>query len=431
MVSPHYPPDSSAATHRVRILAPFLAAEGWDATVVTVDPRDYETRLDPELASLVDGRAEVVRCRAWNAQWTRAFGIGDLGLRSFWGLRRACDRLLRDRHYDVLFVTVYPVYPALLGPLMKRRFGVKFVLDYQDPWVGAWGQRVGGGREGRPDWKSIASRRLGTILEPIAVAAADGLMGVSEATYEDVLDRVANAHPAACLELPIGFDPRDFTVVDGDRPFAGGFRSDDGLVHLCYVGTLLPTGVETLRALLAAARLLASTDPMLYPRLRLHFYGTSNTTNPDAETRVMAIAREVGVAEIVTETPARLDYFDALTVLRHASAVLVLGSSEPHYTASKLYPAIAVERPILAVFHAASTAVAILARVGGEPTFRVVTHAGDAALSVGEIRCALAALIRYPVYRPNDISREGAAETRAPALARRFARFLDEVCDAG
>ena len=60
---------------------------------------------------------------------------------------------------------------------------------------------------------------------------------------------------------------------------------------------------------------------------------------------------------MVTETPDRLDYLDALAVLTHASGILLLGSSEPHYTASKLYPALLARRPVLAVFHEKSSVV--------------------------------------------------------------------------
>ena len=34
MVSPHFPPDTTAGAHRVRLLAPHLAAHGWEPTVV-------------------------------------------------------------------------------------------------------------------------------------------------------------------------------------------------------------------------------------------------------------------------------------------------------------------------------------------------------------------------------------------------------------
>src|SRR5258707_6050339 len=67
MISPHFPPDSTAGTHRVRLLAPHLASHGWEPTVLTVDPRDYEGRLDPALAASVPSSLSVVRARAWAA----------------------------------------------------------------------------------------------------------------------------------------------------------------------------------------------------------------------------------------------------------------------------------------------------------------------------------------------------------------------------
>ena len=88
------------------------------------------------------------------------------------------------------------------------------------------------------------------------------------------------------------------------------------------------------------------------------------------------IARECGVADVVTEMPGRLDYLDALSVLTQASGILLLGSSERHYTASKLYPALLAQRPILALFHEASSVVSILRAAGAEPSVRVVTY-GD------------------------------------------------------
>ena len=150
--------------------------------MVTVDPRDYEGRLDPGLASLVPAELRVVRCRAWPARWTRRIGIGDLGLRAFAGLRRACADLLRRERFDALFITIYPTYPALLGPILKRQFGVPFVLDYQDPWVGAWGEAVGAGPNGRPDIKSRLTRAVARRLEPRAVRAADAITTVSAPT---------------------------------------------------------------------------------------------------------------------------------------------------------------------------------------------------------------------------------------------------------
>src|SRR4026207_1305491 len=67
MVTPHFPPDSSAASHRVRLLAPHLPAAGWRPTVVTLEPSGYEGRLAPAPAA-AEGRPRGRRRRAADAR---------------------------------------------------------------------------------------------------------------------------------------------------------------------------------------------------------------------------------------------------------------------------------------------------------------------------------------------------------------------------
>ena len=427
MVTPHFPPDSSAASHRVRLLAPHLPEAGWRPTIVTLEPSAYEGRLDRDLEALVPPGLEIVRAPAWPYNMTRRVGLGDLGLRAFSGLRRACRCLLARERFDALFITIYPVYPALLGAGLKAEFGVPFVLDYQDPWVGAWGESVGGGVNGRPDWKSRASRTLGMWLEPRAVGAADALVAVSQGTLDGIIERMPAAARLPHGVIPLGFEPDDFEALRRRSPDVAGFDPADGLVHLCYVGTLLPTGIDTLRLLLRALERARREDPAS-GRLRLHFFGTSNQSVPDRD-RLLPIARECGVAEWVTEAPGRLDYLDALSVLTHASAILLLGTSERHYTASKLYPALLAKRPILALFHEASSVVSILRSAATEPSVRLIAY-GDGPPSetrLGEVACHLKALAASCAYNPADVALDRAGDVSARSLARQLAAVFDRV----
>jgi len=186
---------------------------GWTPTVVTLERSAYEGRLDPGLEALVPGSVRVVRAAAWPAAVTRQIGLGDLGLRAFTGLRHTCRALLSRERFDALFITVYPVYPALLGAGLKAAYRVPFVLDYQDPWVGAWGQSVGGGPGGAPDWKSRASRRLGTWLEPRAVNAADAIVAVSQGTIDGIVERIPAAAHLPQGVIPLGFEADDFAAL--------------------------------------------------------------------------------------------------------------------------------------------------------------------------------------------------------------------------
>ncbi|HVC21647.1 MAG TPA: glycosyltransferase [Vicinamibacterales bacterium] len=432
MVSPHFPPDSSAAAHRVRLLAPHLAEFGWEPTIVAVDPRDCEGRLDPGLERLVPPDLRIIRCRAWPVRWTRRIGVGDLGLRAWHGLRRTCTRLLRQERFDALFITVYPVYPARLGRILKRRFGVPFVLDYQDPWVGAWGLSVGGGPGGAPDLKSRISRQLGRMLEPGAVRAADAITAVSAGICEEIARRIPDASTRPQAVIPLGWEPCDFAGLDSTGRNRW-FDPADGQVHLCYVGTLLPTGFETLRLLLTAVARLRDREPDLYARLQLWFLGTSNQSSGTAPDRVRPLAEALGVAARVHEVPARVPYLEALAVLTQADGILLLGNTEPHYTASKLCPALLARRPLLALFHDASSVVEILRRAGREPTVRVVTYdAGHPPMTrLDAATDALAALIRRPAYGSSDVDLGAIEDVSARGGARALAGLLDRVTGRG
>jgi len=422
MISPHFPPDSSAGTHRVRLLAPHLAEYGWTPTVLTVAEEDYESRLDSELASLVPLSLEVIRSRALPVRVTRRFGIGDLGLRALPGLRRAAWRLLEERHFDAAFITIYPTYPAVLGPMIKRRFDVPFVLDYQDPWVSAWGNEVGGGRDGAVDAKSRSTRAVAERLEPRVLRVADGVTAVSARTYEEALERTGAA-PRATAEIPIGWDRIDIDVLERRRARSRLIPAD-GRFHFCYTGTVLPMGTSAVRALLAAVRTLVDREPEMHDRVRFDFFGTSNQTTGGAP-RVMPLARDVGLDALVTEHPARLDYLDALDVLRQADALLLLGSSERHYTPSKLFPALLANRPIVAVYHRESTAVHMLNAAA--PTAASVIAFDDQRPVDSMTDCIARALRDVTIANRHDIEIDRRA--LEPWSARALAGRLAAVCD--
>jgi hypothetical protein len=431
MISPHFPPDSTAGTHRVRLLAPHLASHGWEPTVLTVDPRDYEGRLDPALAASVPSSLRVVRVRAWPAGLTRPIGFGDLGLRAFDGLWREASHLLGHGRFDALFITIYPAYTALLGPLLKKRFGVPFVLDYQDPWVGEWGRSVGPDAKGRPDLRSRFTRLVAERLEPVALRAADAVTAVSRRTYEPALERNPAAHPIATGELPIGWDAQDVEFLRTRQATARLIPCGDGLIHIAFVGTLLPTAHDTLRAFFAGLVRLRERAPAAANAMRVHFFGASNQRSSDAPLSIVPIARTFGLEGVVTEAPERLDYFDALRALDEASAVLLLGGNEPHYTPSRVFTAILSGRPLLAMYHVESTATELLRRFGGPPAvhlIRFTTHR-PAAECAAEVCAALAALSSHPSYGPGQIDRSVLEPSSAPALAGRLAAIFDRVAE--
>ena len=145
---------------------------------------------------------------------------------------------------------------------------------------------------------------------------------------------------------------------------------------------------------------------------------------------MLPVAAEYGLLDIVTESAPRLDYFDALRVLRDSTAVLLMGSSERHYTPSKVFPALVAQRPVLAVLHAASNASESAAanRPGAGRAADYLRRADGAHTRVDAIAAELSALMANPRYEAGAM---GEAErvlepSSACSLAGRLAHVMDQ-----
>src|SRR5258705_213570 len=219
-------------------------------------------------------------------------------------------------------ITGSTYYPMLFASEIRRRFKVPVVLDFQDPWVSAWGAAQ------KPLSKAGLSHRLATLLEPHALRAADFVTSVSD---------IQNAEMAA-----------RYAWLDGKRMA--------GLIH---------------------------------------------------------------------EIPRRLPFLEALSWLARSQGVLLIGSDEPHYTASKIYPGLMSGRPFLSLFHRESSAHAILTATGGGSAFSFATRQELEALEL-----PLMEALRTLVLKPETLGTvdpAAYAPYEASNVARRFAAIFDRL----
>jgi hypothetical protein len=118
-----------------------------------------------------------------------------------------------------------------------------------------------------------------------------------------------------------------------------------------------------LRGLFASVR--QNAPESLSRQLRLHFIGTSYGGAGKRQESVTPIAREYGLEDMVVELPNRIPYSESLRALLDAQALIMPGSDDPSYTASKVYPYLLARRPLLVVFHEQSRVVDLIRHVGG------------------------------------------------------------------
>lgn len=421
IVSPHFPPSTLAGVHRARHLAKHLPAFGWEPTIVCVDPKYHIERLDYELARLVPQNIEIIQAGAIPVEISSICGVaGDIGLRGFFHLRAAIAKRMTRMRVDAVLITGSPFYPMLLSGRIKRRWNTPVVLDFQDPWISRDGSEA-------PRWSKLhISHQLAIALEPYAIKDAAFVTSVSEQQNREMAERYPWLDEKHMAHIPVGGDPEDF---DAFRARSQRNASEAFSRTFSYVGTAMPRSGPLIRALMRGIRRLQNQNPELAERVHLRFVGTSNQPNDNTSFRIRPMAEAEGVDHLVTEEPARVPYLDALKILADTDVVLLVGSDEPHYTASKIYPGLMSGRPFLSLFHRMSSSHEILKRAGGG-----VALAFGTENELESLVPAIADGLKLLATNPESVGRadpSAYAQFTASAIAGRFAQVFESLTKQG
>jgi len=423
IVSPHFAPTNAPDMQRTRLALPYLRAHGWEPVVLAVAPECVEGGVtEPLLEETYPPDIRIVRVRGLPPGATRWAGIGSLWLRCGRALRAAGERLLRAERFDLVFLSTTQFHAFSLGPRWLARFGVPYVLDYQDPWRNDYYERTGtrppGGR-----LKFALSQWQARRLEPRALRHAAGVVAVSAAYGTGLARQYAWFDASSVVVLPFGAAARDLATARTRRPAQPVVALGDGDFHHVYTGRCGPDMSSSLSALFRAFKLYRAAQPEEAARVRFHFIGTDYAPRPLGREWAMPVARAEGVEAFVTEECYRVPYFDALSYLLNADALLGVGSNDPTYSASKIYPYVLAERPMLLIFNRESPVLAIAAELGCGSRF-AFSGSGELDRLAQEIAAEWflgGAMRRYQPYDPGAF-RAYSAEGMTARLAACFDR---------
>jgi hypothetical protein len=382
IIYPHWPPSNLAGVHRPRLIANFIHEFGWQPTVLTVDAAFYEEKPDADILKTVSPFIKVIYVNAFKPLGRFRF-FGDIGLRSFYQLYKGALKIIGSTKIDFIWIPVPSFYVAVLGRLLHAKTGIPYGIDYIDPWVDGFTNHS------RLFSKAWLSNILAKILEPYSVKKASLISGVSTSYYQPVLDRNFRNKAIHHLGMPYGFDPKDHALKIGDLAFP--WEGESGCIPLVYAGAFLPKShlfIDTLFKVISNLQREGKWDP----RVHLYFLGTGSY--PGKTIRDYAL--QYGIARHVHESPARYPFLHILNFLSASAGVMVIGSTEKHYTASKIFQALLSQKPVFAIFHKQSTAAAIMLQA-----------------------CAEAYLCTFEERQSPDVIEH--------SIAKKFDSFLDEV----
>jgi glycosyltransferase involved in cell wall biosynthesis len=378
------------ASVRWQYLRDALPRHGWAVEEVSARPNPTANAVstDPRAAKLAAGRARVMAAVGAAVRPAyRRLGIEPEAFppNALWSLtgRGAVRRAVERGRPDAIWATCPP--PSALFAALGGLDGhaVPLVAEMRDLWAGNPYFDAGG---------SLLAR-----IEGRAFARAAAVVTVTDGCGERLLELHPELAPRLQI-LPNGFDPVLLELRERPRPAAVGGRAT--LVH---AGTLYGD-----RSAVTLVRALAR--PELARRTRLVLVGA---LDPLTESE---LRRDHGDLEVVVEPPT--SWREAVEHVHAADVAVVInspGTGGDMAAPSKLYEALALGTPILALTSPGSQSERLLQRLG---------HAEGCAPPAREeaIAHAVTRLLDSP---PAPVDPEGLKPFNREAVAGRVAALLD------
>jgi len=411
IIYPHWPPSNLAGVHRPRLLANFLEEFGWHPVILTVFPEYYEDTPDPDFSRTVRPHVEVHYIKAFPL--LKKFRIiGDISLRGFFQLYFGAARLIRKKRPDVILIPIPNFYTAVLGRLLFIRFGIPYGIDYIDPWSSDTTASK------KPFSRSWLSNKVACILEPFSLKKASFITGVSPAYYKYIFDKHWVNSNIPNVGMPYGFDPSDHSIKLENLIFP--WNNIPGCRPFIYAGAFLPKSHLYIERLL---KLISGQVNQLKWNSYNHlfFLGTGDYKGKS----ITDYARENNIEQYVHEIRTRFPFLHILNFLSAAEGVLIIGSTEEHYTASKVFQGLLSGRPVFSIMHQKSDAAAMLKNINASD-YLVEYHAGMTVQNLDDAISAKMNFFNSPDYNWKPIL-ENLDTWSAKESARSLAALLDKL----
>jgi hypothetical protein len=361
IISPYFPPTNTPDMQRVRMSLPYFKQFGWEAEVVTVDPYFADLQKDELLLETVPPAIKIHTVKAFNKKWTAKIGFGNVAFRSYVFFKQKVNDLLSQDKYDLIYFSTTQFAICTLGAYWKKRFGVPYVIDMQDPWHSEYYRDKPKHQQPPKYWLSYP---INKYLEPLAMKHVDGLISVSENYITDLKARYPHIKNIPSATITFGGLGLDLAIAKNSDKFIS--LLDPEFKTLVYVGRGGMDMHKAITPLFKALKQGLTTNPDLFSKLKIYFIGTSYAPPGQDLPTILPLAKLSAIADNVVEITGRISYFHTLSTLQQANALFIPGSDDPRYTASKIYPYLLTKKPLLAIFNSESPALTVLGNCGAQ-----------------------------------------------------------------
>jgi len=349
IISPHFPPVNAADMHRIRTSLPYYKELGWTVEIVTVDDRYVDIVKDPLLMESIPKNIPIHKTKALSKKWTSKLGLGSLALRSFLYYRYKVNRILTHNKFDLIYfsTTEFPI--CALGAYWKKKYGVPYVIDMQDPWHTEYYKDKPKNQRPKKYWFSY---RLHKYLEPKAMQYVDGITSVSESYIETLKQRYIHLNNKPTRKIIFGAFDFDLEIAQKNYDnLKLGYNEKADKFNLVYIGRGGYDMRDAVKLLFEAFKKGIKENSELFKKFHFHFVGTSYASSGNGVQTIYPYTKSIGLSEYVTEHTDRIGFYETIKTLQKADGLVIIGSNQAAYTASKASTYILTQKPLLAIFN--------------------------------------------------------------------------------
>ncbi len=358
IVSPHFPPINAPDHQRIRMSLPYFHEFGWEPIVLCIDQNFVEGIVDPHLVLTVPSSIEIIKSYTIPTQISRSISLGNLAIRSIPFLIKTISKYLKENSIDLVYFSTTVFLTMPLGRYWLEKYKIPYILDFQDPWLSDYYDRTNNPPPGGKLKYKIA-QALAKTLEPYTLKKVSHIISVSPEYSKILMQRYAWLDQDKFTILPFGAPEKDFEILSRLDIKQKIFDPNDGYKHWVYVGRGGDDMAFSIKSLFMAIQAHRHQVPEAWQNIKIHFVGTKYSIFDNSK-EIEAIAKFYELDDLVTEYPQRIPYFEALKVLTDSHGILIIGSDDQGYSASKIYPCILAHKPIFAILHEQSIVVNVL-----------------------------------------------------------------------
>jgi glycosyltransferase involved in cell wall biosynthesis len=300
-------------------------------------------------------------------------------------------KIIKSEKPDLIFATGDPFFPLLIAPFTKRFFGLKYVVDFRDPWKLAIPDHPPVGLKGK------IFQPVNNFLEPKVVNSASRVIVVSEAMAVQYRAAYPNKKASDFVVIPNGYDPDDYDSVP--------------IIHqdqftIIYAGKFLTGNSFRNPSNFLEALLILKKKNI---KVKFLYIGEENQD-------LNRLVDQVGVRDLF-EPVGRKTYHDTISYMKGAGLLLLIGSGQETEQTAKIFDYLGCKRPILAL---ASEKGGIADVVKGVEKISLIENK-DASRIAGEIEAY------YNAHSNELIERSTISHFQRKEQAKRLANVFDEV----